>query len=115
MLSIIIPAHFEDKNIVGTLGEIEDKVMTPHEILVVYDLDGDPTIQAVKKVKSQKSKGKSEVILVKNFVGSGRGVINAFKSGIKKAKADVIVVIMADLSDDIGKIDTMYKLMKKGY
>jgi len=56
MLSIIIPAHFEEKNIVKTLTEIEKKVKTSHEVLTVYDLEEDPT---VKKVQSSKFKVQS--------------------------------------------------------
>ena len=110
MLSIIIPAHFEEKNIVKTLKEIEKKVKTSYEVLVVYDLEEDPTVKVVHKVlKVIKS-----IKLIKNFVGNGRGVINAFKSGLNKARGEAVVVVMADLSDDIGKIDSMYRLIEKG-
>ena len=114
MLSIIIPAHFEEKNIVKTLTEIEKKVKTPHEVLVVYDLDNDPTKEAVKQYKSVKRYKGVKVSLIKNFVGSGRGVVNAFRSGVKKAKGEAVVVVMADLSDDLGKIDTMFRKIESG-
>lgn len=111
MLSIIIPAHFEEKNISKTLAEIEKKVKTSHEILVVYDLEEDPTVKVVHKVR----KVIKSIKLIKNFVGNGRGVINAFKSGLKKAQGETIVVVMADLSDDIRKIDLMFRKINKGF
>ncbi len=110
MLSIIIPVYFEDKNIVRTLAEIEKKVKTPYEILVVYDIESDPTVNTVYKIL----KVKKFIRLIKNCVGNGRGVVNAIKSGIEKARGEAIVVVMADLSDDLEKIDQMYRNIKKG-
>ncbi|KKP37584.1 MAG: hypothetical protein UR23_C0002G0014 [Candidatus Roizmanbacteria bacterium GW2011_GWA2_32_13] len=112
-LSIIIPVYFEEKNILSELEEIKRKVETSYEIIVVYDLDNDPTIKVVEDyIKKNKLKN---IFLKKNNIGSKRGVINAVKTGIYFAKTKVIVVSMADLSDDIGKIDQMYLMIKKGY
>jgi len=112
-LSIIIPVYFEDKNIISELDEIKKKVKTSYNIIVVYDLDNDPTIKVVEKyIKKSKSKN---IFLKKNNIGSKRGVINAIKTGIYCAKTNTIVVSMADLSDDIGKIDKMYQLIEKGF
>jgi dolichol-phosphate mannosyltransferase len=113
VLSIIIPAHFEEKNILLELSEINKKVKTPHEIIVVYDLDNDPTVTAVKNYI--KNNGSNNIVLKKNNIGSKRGVINAFKTGLKTARSEIIIVSMADLSDDIGKIDQMKLLIDKGY
>ena len=117
MLSIIIPAHFEEKNIGKTLAEIEKKVKTSYEVLVVYDLDDDPTVRVVRGLTRSRVNAfeKNKIMLIKNFVGNGRGVINAFKSGLQKAKGEAVVVVMADLSDDLAKIDSMYRLIEKGY
>jgi len=112
-LSIIIPAYFEEENILPELEEIEKKVRTAHEIIIVYDLDNDPTVKVVEKyIKKNKYRN---IFIKKNNVGSNRGVINAVKTGINFARSKVVVVSMADLSDDIDKIDPMYGLIKKGY
>lgn len=112
-LSIIIPAHFEEKNILPELEEIKKKVKTSHEIIIVYDLDNDPTIKVVENyIKKSKSKN---IFLKKNNVRSKRGVINAVKTGIYFAKTKIIVISMADLSDDIGKIDQMHQMIEKGF
>lgn len=112
-ISIIIPVYFEENNILLELEEIKRKVKISYEVIVVYDVDNDPTIEAVEKyIKKTDSKN---IFLKKNNVESKRGVINAVKTGIYFAKTKVIVISMADLSDDIGKIDQMYRLIKKGY
>ncbi len=103
-LSIIIPVFHEEKNIVKVLARIEKSVKTPHETLVIYDNEDDPT---VKKVQNT-------VKLIKNSVGNGRGVMNAIKTGFKKAKGEAIVVTMADLCDDVSQIDTMYRSIVNG-
>jgi len=111
-ISIIIPAYFEDKSILLELAEIKNKVHTSHEIIIIYDLDNDPTIKVVENfIKRSKSKN---IYIIKNNIGSKRGVINAVKTGTHFAKTKIIVVSMADLSDDIGKIDQMYRLIEKG-
>ncbi|EKE14829.1 MAG: glycosyl transferase, family 2 [uncultured bacterium] len=111
--SIIIPVYFEEDNILSELEEIKKKVKTTYEIIVVYDLDNDPTVGVVEKyIKKNKSKN---IFLKKNNIGSKRGVINAVKTGIYYAKTKIIVVSMADLSDDIGKIDKMYNLIERGF
>jgi len=111
MISIIIPVYFEDKNILKVLTELEKKVKTEHEILIVYDVDEDPTVKVVSKVY----KVHKVVKLIKSFVGNGHGVVNAFKSGLKKARGKAVVVVMADLSDDLEKIDLMFEKIKSGY
>lgn len=112
-ISIIIPVYFEEKNILPELREINKKVKIPYEVIIIYDLDDDPTIGVVESyIKKSKSKN---IFLKKNNIGSKRGVINAVKTGINFSKTKIIVVSMADLSDDIGKIDQMYRLIKKGY
>ncbi len=109
-LSIIIPVYHEEKNIIKVLEQINKKVKTNHEILVIYDTKKDPTYEVVRKFK-----GSKVLRLVKNDTDTGKGVMNAIKTGFKKSKGEAIVVVMADLSDDISQIDQMYSLIKKGY
>ncbi len=110
-ISIILPVYHEEKNILKVLKKIAKSVKTPNEILVIYDSASDPTFPVVKKYK----KLHKEIQLIKNNTGSGRGVMNAIKTGFVSAKGEAIVVVMADLSDDISQIDTMYKYIQKGF
>jgi len=112
-LSIIIPVYFEDKNIISELEEIRKKVQISYEIIVVYDLDEDPTFKVVKDhIRKTRSKN---IFIKKNNVGSKRGVINAVKTGINYSKTKIVVVSMADLSDDLDKVDKMKKIIDEGY
>lgn len=112
-VSIVCPVFKEDKNIAQVLATINSKVTVPHEILLIYDFPEDPTIPVVNKFI--KSKNTKNIKLVKNSIGDGRGVLNAIKTGFVVARGQAIVVMMADLSDDVSQVDKMYLLIKQGY
>jgi len=110
-LSIIIPVYFEDKTIITVLEKIKTLVKTDHEILVVYDLKKDPTVQVVTDfIKKKRVKN---IRLIQNSIRTCRGVVNAFLTGIKKAKAPAVAVVMADLSDDLAKLDSIYRYIEQ--
>src|SRR5262245_22639852 len=44
----------------------------------------------------------------------GRGVLNAIKAGFQASKGDVVIVMMADCSDDPRDVEKMAKLIRKG-
>lgn len=112
-LSIIIPVFREEKNIKKTLQRIQKMVHTSHEILIVYDDVCDLTYPVVKEyIHTNKNKS---ITLVQNASGNKKGVMNAIKTGFSYSRGDAIVVLMADLSDDIAQIDTMYQLFTKGF
>jgi hypothetical protein len=54
------------------------------------------------------------VELVRNDLG--RGVLNAIRAGIAAATADVVIITMADLSDDLAVVPRMVELIRgRGY
>ncbi len=108
-LSIVIPVYNEGEVIAKTLKGIEEKVKTPHETLIVYDMDDDNTIPAVKKL----GKTYPNVKLVKNIYG--RGALNAIKTGLNKARGDAVCVTMADLSDDPVSLNEMIRKFDQGF
>lgn len=111
-ISIIIPVYHEEKNIIRVLQYIESSVNTSHEIIIVYDSSDDSTIPVVKQfIQNNKNE---RIFLVRNNKDTKKGVMNAIKTGFANAKGEAIVVVMADLADDISQIDTMYDLIKKG-
>lgn len=112
-ISIVCPVYKEDKNISRVLSTINSQVTTPHEILLIYDFPEDPTVPAAKKFISQQKA--TNIRLIKNSIDTSRGVLNAIKTGFKVARGQAIVVMMADLSDDVSQVDEMYKLIKAGY
>ncbi len=101
-LSIVVPVRNEAENIGPLLQQLVRDVKTPSEVLFVYDADDDPTISAVR---AKAIALPFEVRLIRNELGSGPA--NALLSGFRKARGDAIVVVMADLSDDLRVVDRM--------
>ncbi len=108
-ISIIIPVYNEGGNIRQTIAEIGSKVRTPHSILVVYDFEEDDTLPVVREMITE---GLSDMRLVRNRYG--RGVLNAIKTGFESAEEGAVLVVMADLSDDLSAADRMFKKMNEG-
>ncbi len=108
LLSLVIPVYNEADNVVPLLREIEAKVRAPHEVLLVYDFPEDTTLPAVAAMRPPCP----AVRLVHNDLG--RGVLNAIKAGFRASQGDVIVVMMADRSDEPGDVDAMAKLVRAG-
>ena len=110
-LQIVIPVYNEGENIGKTLAEIESKITTPHSILLVYDFDEDNTLPIVNEIIREQNL--NNVFLVKNSLG--RGVLNAIRTGFDATKDGTVLVVMADSSDDLSVVDTMFEKMNQGY
>ncbi|MFX0203639.1 MAG: glycosyltransferase [Candidatus Hodarchaeota archaeon] len=110
-VNIIIPVYNEGENITDILSEIETKVNTKYHIFIIYDFDQDNTLAAIENYVDKK--GSVPVSLVKNRYGGG--VLNAIRTGFECVDEGAILVTMADLSDDLGKVDEMFKKVNEGY
>jgi glycosyltransferase involved in cell wall biosynthesis len=110
LISIIIPVYNEAGNIEKCLPELKKAVKDfHHEILICYDFDNDSTLQAIYSMPDMPN----EIRLVKNTFG--RGPAYAIRSGFNNARGDVVVTMMADLSDDPYAIPEMTrKIREKG-
>lgn len=108
-LSIVMPVYNEGKVIPETIRRVETSVKTPHELLIVYDMDEDTTVPPAKRLQ----KKYPNVKLVKNIYG--RGALNALKTGIKKAQGEAVCTMMADLTDDPKPLNEMMKKFDEGY
>jgi dolichol-phosphate mannosyltransferase len=107
-LSIVIPVYDEPDHIGPVLRRIADTVVTPHEVLVVYDDDGDTTVPVVERLQAELP----HVRLERNRLG--RGVLNAMRAGIKAARGEFVVITMGDGSDETELIDRMLALARDG-
>jgi dolichol-phosphate mannosyltransferase len=107
-LSIVIPVYNEPDNIGATLQRIEAEVRTPHEVLVVYDFDADTTVPVVRSLQAELP----AVRLHRNDIG--RGVLNAMKAGIAASVAPLVLITMADGSDEMDRVDQMVRLGQEG-
>jgi len=108
ILSVVVPVYNEAENILPLLEAISSTVKSRHETLLVYDFDEDTTLPPARQFAERYP----ALRLVKNTIG--RGVLNALKTGIAEAQGDVVVVTMADLSDDVTQIDEMAGLIRGG-
>lgn len=108
-ISIIVPVYNEGTNIAKFIYNLETSVNIKHEVLIIYDFYKDNTVPIVKRLKRQFR----NIKLIKNIFGSG--LINACKTGFKKAKGNFMVVMAGDLADEPKTINKMYELAEKGY
>ena len=112
-LSIIVPAQNEEQNIGDCLQELCEKVARQHEIplevIVVDDNSTDGTGEIVRKVQLQYP----EVRLVERRPPAGFG--RAIRAGLDAVQGDVVVIYMADLSDDPQDVVRYYRKIQEGY
>ncbi len=83
-------------------------VRTPHEILVVYDFDEDTTVPVVRGLAAELPR----VRLHRNT--RGRGVLNAMRAGIEASRGELVLISMADGSDEPEVVDRMVALANGG-
>ena len=111
-LSIIIPAHNEEKNLGKTVDELE-KVLNreeiSYEIILVNDNSTDGTQQVIFGLMS-----KNPSISTVNRTPPG-GFGRAIRSGLESVEGDAVVICMADCSDDPEDVIKYYRKLEEGY
>ena len=112
-LSIVIPAYNEEANIGKCLAELQRVVRDihhiPYEIIVVNDNSQDGTEEIVREAM-----GKDPAIhLVTRTPPGGFG--RAVRAGLDHVQGDVVVICMADLSDDPENVVVYYRKILEGY
>jgi len=108
-ISIIIPAHNEEENIVDLINKIESLLSLDYELIVVNDHSIDSTKELVEGL----SKKYSNLVTVNNAYESG--FANAVKFGFVQAKGEVILLVMGDSCDDLNTIPKMLEKIIEGY
>src|SRR5258708_7398831 len=112
-LSIIVPAQNEEQNIGDCLQELCEKVgrqqNIPLEVIVVDDNSTDGTAEIVRKVQLHYP----EVRLVQRRPPAG--FRRAIRVGLDAVQGDVVVIYMADLSDDPHDVVKYYRKIQEGY
>lgn len=106
--SIIIPARNEGESIVAVLDRIAEAVTVEFECVVVVDDASDPTHRVVGALHDEDPRFRIAV----NDLGPGPA--NAIRYGVSSSEAQVIVVTMADGSDDPRAIDDLVRLIDRG-
>lgn len=109
-LTIVIPVYNEGANFPALWQELCSQVRAEFLALVVYDFPEDDTVPVVKGIVAQ---GESRLRLLQNSVR--RGVVGAILTGFQQVERGPLLVVMADLSDDLGRVDEMLGFYHRGY
>jgi dolichol-phosphate mannosyltransferase len=107
-VSIIVPVYNEGTAVVGLLDRIFGTVATPCELLAVYDFPEDTTVPPLQAYAQRNPQ------LTPTLNTYGRGPANAIRYGIEHAAAPVVVVTMADGSDEPELIEPLTQLVEGG-
>jgi glycosyltransferase involved in cell wall biosynthesis len=108
VLSMVMPVFKEGEAVEPVLRDLTAAVSAPHEILVVYDFDEDPTVPVIERLSG-------ELPAVRGLRNDlGRGVLNAMKAGIAAADGEFILITMSDGSDEPGIVDEMVARARAG-
>jgi glycosyltransferase involved in cell wall biosynthesis len=107
---VVVPVFNEADNIGPFCRQALAELPPGYELLVCYDFDGDNTLPALAALPADQKP--PTVRLVRNDLG--RGVRYAIDAGMRAARAPVVVVMMADLSDDFPKVAEMVRRAEGG-
>ncbi len=107
-LAIVLPVYNEGEAVAPVLRGLAEAVKTPHELVVVYDFDGDTTVPVIERLAP-------EIPGLRGLRNDlGRGVLNAMKAGIAATTSPYVVISMADGSDEPAAVDQMVELARNG-
>jgi glycosyltransferase involved in cell wall biosynthesis len=107
-LSIVLPVYNEGEAVEPVLRGLAAGVSTAHELVVVYDFDGDTTVPVIARLAA-------EIPGLRGLRNDlGRGVLNAMKAGIAATATPYVLISMADGSDEPQVVDPMVALARAG-
>jgi dolichol-phosphate mannosyltransferase len=107
-LAIVLPVYNEGEAVEPVLRAMAAGVGTSHELVVVYDFDGDTTVPVIARLSR-------EIPGLRGLRNDlGRGVLNAMKAGIAGTTAPYVLISMADGSDEPQIVDAMVALARDG-
>ena len=106
---MVVPAYNEGQAIVPCVERILGASRMELEVLVVYDRPDDTTAEPVAGLSARDPRVRGVLNRVR------RGPAGALRAGFEEARGGVVVVTMADGSDDVGQIDLMARLVRQGY
>lgn len=108
--SVVLPVFKEDKVIGAFCKKARAEFPPDGELLVCYDMDSDSTLPALAAIPDDEKP--ANIRLIKNDLGPG--VRFAIEAGMRAATAPVVLVMMADLSDDFRRIEEMISRVEAG-
>ena len=107
-VSIVVPVYNEGEAVVALLDRLFEAVSLSCEVLAVFDSSDDATRPHLESYASREPR------LVPTLNTDGPGPARALRFGIERARGRVVVVTMADGSDDPQQIDQLARLVERG-
>jgi len=107
-VSIVVPVYNEGSAIIDFLERVFEAVTLPCEVLTVYDDVADTTVPHLEEYRRREPR------LRPLHNSYGRGPAAALRFGVDHAESEVVVVTMADGSDDPNQIDQLTRLVERG-
>lgn len=108
--SVVVPVRDEAGTIGHFLRALRDALPPGHEVLICHDDDRDSTLPSLDALPPEAIP--SNLRRVRNE--GAPGPKQAIEAGMKAARAPVVVVMMADLSDDLSRVGPMVSLVEGG-
>jgi dolichol-phosphate mannosyltransferase len=107
-LRVIVPVFNEGSNFPVLYQRLCSMLPRPWELFVIYDFEEDDTLPVVRPLAADDS----AIHLVRN---RQPGFVGALCTGFEAAGAGPCLVVMADLSDDLGVVPEMLRQWQHGY
>ena len=107
-LSVVMPVFNEGARVIPVVTTLAFTIKVPFELVVIYDSDNDATVDVLNDFKNLFP----SIRLIKN---TGKGVIDAIKTGFNSCESDLICVWVSYAVDPHGVLNQMYDLAEKGY
>jgi dolichol-phosphate mannosyltransferase len=110
--SFVIPAHNEQDNLPATVSELQEALRAaeiPYELVLVNDNSTDDTARVIADLMREDA----NIRTVNRTPPGGFG--RAIRSGIDLVQGDVVIIYMADKSDDPKDAVAYYRKIEEGY
>jgi len=109
-LNIIVPVYNEKTLIKDSLLQLRKRIKQEHNLVLVDDYSSDGTYEIIRRLLPEFQNFK----LLTNHYKKGFG--NALRTGFEIVSSDgIVIVVMADLCDELQAIPQMYKKILEGY
>jgi glycosyltransferase involved in cell wall biosynthesis len=109
-LSIVIPVYNEGAAFPALWSSIAANIRSPFRAVAVYDFDEDNTVPVAQAIIDR---GESRLRLQKNEIR--KGVVGAILTGFRQVQQGPVLVLMADLSDDLSQVNRMLEVYRQGF